>query len=73
VAVVEDGEELTVAGEAVGQPCPGQGVGEVVGGKAGLALLAVGDVRFARGLEALGAAGRPMRRFARPSTCGVDR
>ena len=53
MTVVEDREELAVAGEAVGQAGPGQGVGEVVGGKARLPLLAVGDDRLAGRLQAL--------------------
>jgi hypothetical protein len=53
VAVVEDREELPIAGQAVSQPRPGQRVGEVVGGEARLALLAVGDDRLAGRLESL--------------------
>ena len=47
VAVVEDREELPVAGEVVGEPGARQRVGDRVGGEARLALLAVGDDRLA--------------------------
>ena len=53
VAVVEDGEELPVAGEVVGQAGARERVGDRVGGEARLALLAVGDDRLARRLQAL--------------------
>ena len=53
MAVVEDGEELAVAGEVVGQAGAREGVGDRVGGEARLALLAVGDDRLAGRLEAL--------------------
>ena len=52
MAVVEDREELPVAGEVVGQPGAGQRVGDRVGGEARLALLAVGDDRLAGRLQA---------------------
>ena len=48
VAVVEDREELAVAGEVVGEAGAGERVGDRVGGEARLALLAVGDDRLAR-------------------------
>ena len=47
VAVVEDREELAVAGEVVGQAGAGQRVRDRVGREARLALLAVGDDRLA--------------------------
>ena len=53
VAVVEDREELAVAGEVVGEAGAGQRVGDRVGREARLALLAVGDVGLAGLLEAL--------------------
>ena len=52
VAVVEDREELAVAGEVVGQAGAGERVGDRVGGEARLALLAVGDDRLAGLLQA---------------------
>ena len=52
MAVVEDREVLAVAGEVVGQPGARERVGDRVGGEARLALLAVGDDRLARRLEA---------------------
>ena len=51
VAVVEDGEELAVAGEVVGEAGARERVGDRVGGEARLALLAVGDVGLAGLLE----------------------
>jgi hypothetical protein len=53
MAVVEDGEELAVAGQVVGQAGARQRVGDRIGGEARLALLAVGDDRLAGLLEAL--------------------
>ena len=53
MAVVEDGEELAVAGEVVGQAGARERVGDRVGGEARLALLAVGDDRLAGRLQAL--------------------
>ena len=52
VTVVEDGEELSVAGEVVGEAGAGQRVGDRVGGEARLALLPVGDTGLAGLLEA---------------------
>ena len=51
MAVIEDREELPVAGEVVRQAGTGQRVGDRVRREARLALLAVGDDRLARGLE----------------------
>ncbi|HEX4625858.1 MAG TPA: hypothetical protein VH231_15525 [Solirubrobacteraceae bacterium] len=53
VAVVEDGEELAVAGQVVGQAGAGQRVGDRIGGKARLALFPVGHHRLTRGLQPL--------------------
>jgi hypothetical protein len=53
VAVVEDREELAVAGEVVRQAGAREGVGERVRREARLALLAVRDDRLAGGLEPL--------------------
>ena len=53
VSVVEDREELAIAGEVVGQTRAGQRVGDRVGREARLALLAVGDDRLADALKAL--------------------
>ena len=66
VAVVEDREELPVAGEIVGQAGAGQRVGDRVGGEARLALLAVGDDRLTGRLQAPGSSPRPPRP-ARPA------
>jgi hypothetical protein len=52
-AVVEDGEELAVAGEVLGEAGPRERVGDRVCREARLALLAVGDDRLAGRLEAL--------------------
>jgi hypothetical protein len=52
VAVVEDREELAVAGEVVGEAGARERVGDRVGGEARLALLAVGDDRLAGLLQA---------------------
>ena len=53
VAVVEDREELAVAGEVVGEPGAGERVGDRVGREARLALLTVGHVGLAGLLEPL--------------------
>ena len=53
VAVVEDGEELPVTREVVGQAGARQRVGDRVGGKARLPLLAIGHDRLARVLQAM--------------------
>ena len=53
VAVVEDREELPVAGEVVREAGARERVGDRVGREARLALLAVGDDRLTGLLEAL--------------------
>ena len=53
VPVVEDREELAVAGEVVREAGARERVGDRVGREARLALLAVGDDRLAGRLEAL--------------------
>ena len=52
MAVVEDREELPVAGQVVGQTGAGERVRDRVGREARLALLAVGDDRLTDLLEA---------------------
>jgi hypothetical protein len=53
IAVVEDGEVLTVQGEVLGGAGPRQGVREVVRREARLPVLAVGDERLAGRLQPL--------------------
>jgi hypothetical protein len=53
VPVVEDREELAVAGEVVGEADARERVGDRVRREARLALLAVGDDRLARRLQAV--------------------
>src|SRR6202042_3200354 len=53
VAVVEDREELAVAGETVGESSTRERVGQVVRREARLALLAIGHDRLAGRLEPL--------------------